>query len=116
MRASFTYRYFVILSPVGAYYAEGFNPIKIWVTREYVRAVRGGVYGEMFPGRESRPDADGRVPLETPGADIEGLTSTDRILAEAADWVGSGLGAAVFPDSAQGGIEPGVQLESLFAA
>ena len=43
VRASFTYRYFVILSPVGAYYAEGFNPIKIWVTREYVRAVRGGV-------------------------------------------------------------------------
>jgi uncharacterized protein (DUF1501 family) len=79
-------------------------------------AVRGGVYGEMFPGRESRPDADGRVPLATPGADIEGLTSTDRILAEAADWVGSGLGAAVFPDSAQGGIEPGVQLENLFAA
>ena len=30
--------------------------------------------------------------------------------------LGSGLGAAVFPDSAQGGIEPGVQLESLFAA
>mgnify|MGYP000090189234 CR=1 FL=1 len=58
----------------------------------------------------------GTFPLETPGADIEGLTSTDRILAEAADWVGSGLGAAVFPDSAQGGIEPGVQLESLFAA
>ena len=43
VRASFSYRYFVILSPVGAYYAEGFNPVKIWVTREYVRAVRGGV-------------------------------------------------------------------------
>lgn len=43
VRASFTYRYFVILSPVGAYYPEGFNPIKIWVTKEHVRAVRGGV-------------------------------------------------------------------------
>ncbi len=43
VRASFTYRFFIILSPVGAYYSEGFNPIKIWVTREYVRAVRGGV-------------------------------------------------------------------------
>jgi len=43
VRASFTYRYFVILSPVGAYYAEGFNPVKIWVTKEHVRAVRGGV-------------------------------------------------------------------------
>jgi branched-chain amino acid aminotransferase len=28
---------------VGAYYPEGFNPVKILVTREHVRAVRGGV-------------------------------------------------------------------------
>ncbi|MEA1991633.1 MAG: branched-chain amino acid aminotransferase [Thermodesulfobacteriota bacterium] len=33
----------VILSPVGAYYAEGFNPVKIFVTDKYVRAVSGGV-------------------------------------------------------------------------
>jgi len=43
VRASHTYRFFIILSPVGAYYAEGFNPVKIWVTRNHVRAVRGGV-------------------------------------------------------------------------
>jgi len=43
VRASHTYRYFIILSPVGAYYPEGFNPIKILVTKEYVRAVRGGI-------------------------------------------------------------------------
>jgi branched-chain amino acid aminotransferase len=33
----------VILSPVGAYYAEGFSPVKIFVTDQYVRAVSGGV-------------------------------------------------------------------------
>jgi branched-chain amino acid aminotransferase len=43
VRASNTYRFFIILSPVGAYYAEGFNPIKILVSKDYVRAVRGGV-------------------------------------------------------------------------
>jgi branched-chain amino acid aminotransferase len=43
LRTSNTYRFFIILSPVGAYYPEGFNPVKIWVTTEYVRAVRGGV-------------------------------------------------------------------------
>jgi len=43
VRASFTYRFFIILSPVGAYYAEGFNPVKIMVTKDHVRAVRGGV-------------------------------------------------------------------------
>ena len=43
LRSSNTYRFFIILSPVGAYYPEGFDPIKIWVTTDYVRAVRGGV-------------------------------------------------------------------------
>ncbi len=43
VRASHTYRLFIILSPVGAYYPQGFNPITIWVTKDYVRAVRGGV-------------------------------------------------------------------------
>ena len=43
VRASHTYRFFIILSPVGAYYSEGFNPVKIWVTKNHVRAVRGGI-------------------------------------------------------------------------
>ncbi len=50
VRASHTYRFFIILSPVGAYYAEGFNPIKIWVTKNHVRAVRGGVGEAKTPG------------------------------------------------------------------
>jgi branched-chain amino acid aminotransferase len=50
VRASHTYRYFIILSPVGAYYPEGFNPVKILVTSEYVRAVRGGVGEAKTPG------------------------------------------------------------------
>jgi branched-chain amino acid aminotransferase len=33
----------VILSPVGAYYPEGMNPVKILVVDKYVRAVEGGV-------------------------------------------------------------------------
>lgn len=43
VRASHTYRFFIILCPVGAYYKEGFNPVKIWVTEKYVRAVPGGM-------------------------------------------------------------------------
>jgi len=50
VRASHTYRFFIILSPVGAYYPEGFNPIKILVTSDYVRAVRGGVGEAKTPG------------------------------------------------------------------
>ena len=43
VRPSENYYFYVIMSPVGAYYAEGFSPTKIWVTDKYVRAVKGGV-------------------------------------------------------------------------
>ena len=43
VRPSKTYKLMVILSPVGAYYPEGFKPVKILVSDKYVRAVRGGV-------------------------------------------------------------------------
>ena len=43
VRPSYTYRFFIILCPVGAYYPEGFNPVKIWVTDKYVRTVRGAL-------------------------------------------------------------------------
>ncbi|WP_256759352.1 branched-chain amino acid aminotransferase [Cohnella sp. WQ 127256] len=37
------YHFIIILSPVGSYYAEGINPVSIYVESEYVRAVTGGV-------------------------------------------------------------------------
>lgn len=39
---SSSYSYFVITCPVGAYYAEGMNPVRIWATDKYVRAAPGG--------------------------------------------------------------------------
>jgi branched-chain amino acid aminotransferase len=37
------FKFIILLSPVGAYYPEGFKPVKILVTDEYVRAVRKGL-------------------------------------------------------------------------
>lgn len=45
VRPAKSYIYYVILSPVGAYYPEGINPVKILVVDKYVRAVEGGVGG-----------------------------------------------------------------------
>jgi len=39
---SHSYKFMIILSPVGAYYAEGIKPVKIFIENEYVRAVKGG--------------------------------------------------------------------------
>jgi branched-chain amino acid aminotransferase len=50
VRASHTYKFMVILSPVGAYYPEGLNPVKIFVEKNYVRAVKGGTGFAKTPG------------------------------------------------------------------
>ncbi len=43
VRPAKEYIFSIILTPVGAYYAEGFNPVKIFVTDKFVRAAKGGV-------------------------------------------------------------------------
>lgn len=50
VRASDKYIFFVILSPVGAYYASGLEPVKICVESKYVRSVRGGTGFTKFAG------------------------------------------------------------------
>jgi branched-chain amino acid aminotransferase len=35
--------FFILLSPVGSYYAEGSRPVKIWVEEKYIRAAPGGL-------------------------------------------------------------------------
>jgi len=37
------YLFFIVVGPVGAYYPQGFSPTKMYVSEEYVRAVRGGI-------------------------------------------------------------------------
>lgn len=43
LKVSQEYLFFIILCPVGPYYPEGFNPVKIIVEQKYVRAAPGGV-------------------------------------------------------------------------
>ncbi len=43
VRPSTTYKLVLLLSPVGAYYPEGFKPVKILAQDQYVRAVRKGL-------------------------------------------------------------------------
>lgn len=38
-----TYLFMIILSPSGAYYSSGLEPVGIWIEDDYVRAVRGGI-------------------------------------------------------------------------
>ncbi len=38
-----TFQFIIILSPSGAYYESGLEPVGIWIEDDYVRAVRGGM-------------------------------------------------------------------------
>lgn len=64
-KVSAEYKLFIITSPVGAYYSEGFNPVKLTTTSDYVRAVKGGTgeakaagnYGGSFlPAKKAQDD------------------------------------------------------------
>lgn len=43
VHSSDSYRLIIMTSPVASYYPEGLKPVKILVTHEYVRTVRGGL-------------------------------------------------------------------------
>ena len=43
VRPSEKYLFFIITSPVGAYYAEQFAPVKIWIEDKLIRAAAGGL-------------------------------------------------------------------------
>ena len=50
VRPSLSYKFMIILSPSGAYYPQGLNPVNIYVETEYVRAVKGGTGFAKTPG------------------------------------------------------------------
>jgi branched-chain amino acid aminotransferase len=43
------YRFMIITSPVGAFFKEGINPIRLMTSGDYVRAVRGGLGAAKTP-------------------------------------------------------------------
>lgn len=49
VRPAKEYLFYIIIGPVGAYYKEGLNPVKIYVEDHYVRAAIGGT-GEAKAG------------------------------------------------------------------
>jgi uncharacterized protein (DUF1501 family) len=77
--------------------------------------VQGGLYGEMFPEREANQDGNGKIPLETSGADVLGQTSTEKILSEVCDWMEPGAGSSVFPGAGSADIEEDVSLGGLLS-
>ncbi|HHT32222.1 MAG TPA: branched-chain amino acid aminotransferase, partial [Corynebacterium sp.] len=47
---STSYTFLLIASPAGAYFTGGINPVKVWLSHEYVRACPGGTGDAKFAG------------------------------------------------------------------
>lgn len=47
---SATYKYVLVASPAGAYFARGIKPVSVWLCEDYVRAAPGGTGAAKFAG------------------------------------------------------------------
>ncbi|MBP2637356.1 MAG: ilvK [Firmicutes bacterium] len=64
VRVAEQYTMFIILSPVGAYYASGFKPVKIKVEEHFVRAVKGGLGEAKTPANYAASLKAGEIAKE----------------------------------------------------
>ncbi len=105
------YVFMIILSPVGSYYAGGLDPVKIFVEKEYVRAVKGGT-GQAKCGGNYAASLIGQEKAEKYGC--EQVLWLDGVHHKYVDEVGSMNvffvidGEVVTPELTDGNILPGV--------
>ena len=105
------YLFIIILSPVGSYYAGGLDPVKIFVEKEYVRAVKGGT-GQAKCGGNYAASLIGQEKAEKYGC--EQVLWLDGVHHKYIDEVGSMNvffvidGEVVTPALTEGNILPGV--------
>lgn len=115
VRPSRSYRFLVITSPVGAYYAEGFNPVRIRVERTRVRAARGGVGEAKTAGNYAASLLAAKQAKEAGYAQV---LWTDAAQHELIEEVGTmnvffHLGDEVVTPALEGSILPGVTRASV---
>lgn len=78
IKPSEEYLFYIIMCPVGAYYAAGFNPIKIYVEDKYVRAVRGGTGYTKAGGNYAASLIAGAIAKEKGYAQVLWLDALER--------------------------------------
>ncbi len=110
VHTSLTYKFIIILFPVGAYYKEGFSPTKIYVEREYVRSVKGGVGFAKVPGNYA---ASLKAQEEAANKGYSQVLWLDGIERKYVEEVGTSnvffcIGDEVITPSLEGSILPGI--------
>lgn len=64
VKVSSSFLFYIITGPVGPYFKSGFKPVRIHVTREYVRAAVGGIGAAKTAGNYAASLLPGRIAAE----------------------------------------------------
>lgn len=117
VKPSKTYLFIIILSPSGAYYANGLDPVAIWIEDDYVRAVRGGI-GEAKTGGNYAASLIGQVKANK--EEYEQVLWLDGIERKYIEEVGSmniffKIDGKVVTPELNGSILPGITRDSVIA-
>lgn len=78
VRPSKTYAFIIITSPVGNYYKEGINPVKLTTMPDFVRAVKGGVGEAKVPGNYAASLLPAQIALENGFTQVLWIDATNK--------------------------------------
>jgi len=113
--ASKNYLFMIILSPSGSYYANGQEPIGIWVEGNYVRAVPGGVGFTKTGGNYAASFAAGRNAQEAGYAQVLWLDGVWHRYVEEAGFMNIffKIDGRIVTPALNGSILPGITRDSV---
>lgn len=113
------YTFFVIASPVGAYFTGGVKPVSVWLSEDYVRAAPGGTGAAKFAGNYAA-SLLAQAQAEEKGCDqVVWLDAIEHTYIEEMGGMnlffvyGSGDDATVVTPELSGSLLPGVTRDSL---
>lgn len=78
VKVSSEYLFYVIVGPVGPYFPTGFKPVRIYVTREYVRAAVGGIGFAKTSGNYAASLLPGSIAKENDCSQVLYLDATEH--------------------------------------
>ncbi len=121
VRPAAQYRYLVIASPAGAYFAKGVKPVSVWLSTEYVRAAPGGTGAAKFGGNYAASLLAQAQAAEKGCDQVVWLDAIERRYIEEMGGMnlffvlGSGDDTTVVTPELSGSLLPGITRDSLLA-
>ena len=116
VHASSRYLHYVIVGPVGSYFREGFNPIPVFISDHYVRAVVGGIGAAKTSGNYAASMLVGREAKEKGYSQVLWLDGVHRRYVEEVGAMNICFvyeGQQIVTPALSGSILPGVTRKSI---